>query len=131
VKSPIKILVVDDEEIVRITLVAYLEDEGFSVISANSGEEALERLADQKADIGIIDMRLPGIDGNTLISKLNRIMPDMKFIIHTGSMGYSLPESLVRLGISNELVFKKPIKSMKDFVEMIRKLTGKPGPSDG
>ena len=123
--SSIKILLVDDEEIVRITLEAYLEDEGFSVISANSGEEALEMLADQSIDIGIIDMRLPGIDGNTLISKLNKLRPEMKFIIHTGSMGYTLPDSLAGMGISNELVFKKPIKSMIKFTEMIKKLTGK------
>ncbi len=123
--STIKILLVDDEEIVRITLEAYLEDEGFTVISANSGEEALERLSDQLIDIGIIDMRLPGIDGNTLIAKLNKLRPEMKFIIHTGSMGYSLPDSLTKLGISDELVFKKPIKSMSKFTDMIIKLTGK------
>ena len=121
--SKIRILVVDDEEIVRITLEAYLEDEGYTVISATSGEEALERLAGQHADIGIIDMRLPGIDGNTLISKLNILQPQMKFIIHTGSMGYSLPDSLIGMGISSELVFKKPIKSMEKFIEMIKKLT--------
>jgi len=123
--SSIRILLVDDEEIVRITLEAYLEDEGFTVISANSGEEALERLADQRVDIGIIDMRLPGIDGNTLISRLNKLRPEMKFIIHTGSMGYSLPESLVGMGISDELVFKKPIKSMSKFTNMIKSLMEK------
>lgn len=123
--SPVKILLVDDEEIVRITLEAYLEDEGYTVISAISGEEALEMLADERIDVGIIDMRLPGIDGNTLIAKLNKLQPEMKFIIHTGSMGYSIPESLSGIGISEELVFKKPIKSMSKFTEMIRKLTKK------
>ena len=123
--SLIKVLLVDDEEIVRITLEAFLEDEGFSVISANSGEEALEILGRESADIGIIDMRLPGIDGNTLIMKLCEILPDMKFVIHTGSMGYSLPESLVALGISNDLVFKKPVKNMAGFIDIIKKLAGK------
>ena len=121
--SSVTILLVDDEEIVRITLEAYLEDEGYIVISANSGEEALEKIVNKKMDIGIIDMRLPGIDGNVLITKLNKLQPEMKFIIHTGSMGYSLPESLTALGISDELVFKKPIKSISEFTGMIRKLT--------
>lgn len=120
--SSVKILLVDDEEIVRITLEAYLEDEGYIVISANSGEEALELIANENIDVGIIDMRLPGIDGNVLISKLNKLQPEMKFIIHTGSMGYSLPESLIELGISDDLVFKKPIKSISKFTGMIRKL---------
>ncbi len=117
-----RILLVDDEEIVRITLEAYLEDEGYSVISANSGEEALELLGDEKVDVGIIDMRLPGIDGNTLILKLNELFPTMKFIIHTGSMGYSLPGTLSGLGISEDLVFKKPIKSISKLTDAIRKL---------
>ncbi len=117
-----KILLVDDEEIVRITLEAYLEDEGYIIISANSGEEALERLTGENVKVGIIDMRLPGIDGNTLIAKLNKLHPEMKFIIHTGSMGYALPESLKSLGITNEMVFKKPMKSMSLFVEAIKKL---------
>ncbi len=121
--SSVKILLVDDEEIVRINLEAYLEDEGYYVLSANSGEEALDMIADQKIDVGIIDMRLPGIDGNVLISELSKLQPEMKFIIHTGSMGYSLPASLVELGISDELVFKKPIKSISKFTGMIRKLT--------
>ena len=128
--NAIKILVVDDEEIVRITLEAFLEDEGFDVISTNSGEEALEKLASENVDIGIIDMRLPGIDGNTLILKLSEMQPEMKFIIHTGSMGYSLPDSLTELGISNELVFKKPIKNMSNFVGIIRELTDKKTGSD-
>jgi len=123
--SAIKILVVDDEEIVRVTLEAYLEDEGFTVISANSGEEALVRIENREVDVGIIDMRLPGIDGNTLISRLSKLRPEMKFIIHTGSMGYSLPESLSGIGISDELVFKKPIKSMSKFTEMIKRLMEK------
>jgi DNA-binding NtrC family response regulator len=123
--NTIKVLLVDDEEIVRITLEAFLEDEGFSVISANSGEEALEILRQESADIGIIDMRLPGIDGNTLIMKLCGILPEMKFVIHTGSMGYSLPKSLVALGISDDLVFKKPVKNMPEFIRIIKELAEK------
>ena len=117
-----KILIVDDEEIVRISLEAYLEDEGYEVISAISGEEALEILDTNRFDIGIIDMRLPGIDGDTLIVKAKKLIPDMKFLVHTGSMGYSLSESLLNIGVSDTVVFKKPIRDMGKFVNTIKKL---------
>ena len=117
-----KILIVDDEEIVRISLEAYLEDEGYEVISAISGEDALEILNTSRFDIGIIDMRLPGIDGDTLILEAKKLIPKMKFIVHTGSIGYSVSESLLNIGVFDKFVFKKPIKNMKIFVETIREL---------
>ncbi len=117
-----KILIVDDEEIVRISLAAYLEDEGYEVISAISGEEALEILNPNRFDIGIIDMRLPGIDGDTLILQAKKLHPKMKFLIHTGSMGYSISESLLNIGVSEKAVFSKPIKDMRKFVDTIREL---------
>lgn len=117
-----KILIVDDEEIVRISLAAYLEDEGYEVISAISGEEALDILNTNRFDIGIIDMRLPGMDGDTLILKAKRLLPEMKFLVHTGSMGYSISESLLNIGISDNAVFSKPIKDMRKFVDTIKEL---------
>ncbi len=118
----IRILVVDDESVVCTNVIAFLEDEGFTVISAQSGEEALRILSDQQVDIGIIDMRLPGIDGNTFILKAHEIQPVMKFLIHTGSTNYSLPSALVELGISSRQVFRKPLMDMNILVEAILQL---------
>lgn len=118
----IGILIIEDDETVRINLEAYLQDEGFDVISSSSGEDALEQLKKRKVDVAIIDMRLPNMDGNILILEINKLFPETKFIIHTGSMGYRLPESLINLGISNEYVFKKPIKNMYELVLAINRL---------
>jgi len=123
-KKPITVLIVDDEEIVRVSLEEYLSDEGFYVCSVESGEEALEILAKKSIDIGIIDMRLPGIDGNTLIIEAMKIKPKLKCVIHTGSMGYSIPVTLDGMGISEDLVFKKPIKDLDRFVKVLRSLVG-------
>ena len=116
------ILVVDDEEMVRINLLAYLEDEGYEVISAGSGEAALDLLESQTADLGIIDMRLPGMDGNELISTAKKRYPHMHFVIHTGSTEYSLPEYLMELGLSEELVMHKPLADMGVLVDKLRQL---------
>lgn len=118
----IRILVVDDEDIVRISLEEYLHDEGFEVFSSISGEKALEIIKENPLDIGIIDMRLPGMNGNALILEAKKVNPDMKFVIHTGSMGYILPESIKELGITESLVFKKPIKNIDEFIVILKSL---------
>lgn len=65
-----KILVVDDEPGVRSTLKGILEDEGYSVTTAGSGEEALERIAETAFDAVFLDVWLPGIDGLETLRKL-------------------------------------------------------------
>ena len=123
----IKILVVDDENIVSVNLTAYLEDEGFIVFSAASGEEALDLIKEHEIDIGIIDMRLPGIDGNTLIMKAHDMYPVMKFLIHTGSTNYGLPKSLIDIGLTHEQVLRKPLGDMSVLTRSIKKLlSGEP-----
>ncbi len=121
--STIRVLVVDDEEMILINLVAFLEDEGFFVLSTKSGEEALELLASETVDISVIDIRLPQMDGNTLIIKAHDLQPEMKFLIYTGSVSYNLPNTLMNLGISEEQVFKKPLGDIGVLVQAIHQLT--------
>lgn len=116
------ILIVDDEEHLQENLVAYLEDEGYTVVTADDGESGLERIRSRKFDIGIIDMRLPGMDGNTFIMRAHQVQPSMKYIIHTGSMTYSIPRALVEIGIGSDQVFLKPVIDMTTMVDTIRKL---------
>ncbi|MBN1532805.1 MAG: response regulator [Spirochaetes bacterium] len=110
--ADIRILIIDDENLVRENLVAYCEDEGFPVAATTNGEDALELLKTAHFDIGIIDMRLPGIDGNSVILQAHGINPGMKFLIHTGSTNYSLPKELVDLGLKPAHVLRKPIGDM-------------------
>lgn len=118
------ILIVDDEEHLQSNMVAYLEDEGYTVITAADGESGIERLEKNAIDLGIIDMRLPGMDGNSFIIKAHQIRPDMKFIVHTGSMTYSIPQSLTDIGIGKEQVFLKPVIDMSTMMNAIRQLIG-------
>jgi CheY-like chemotaxis protein len=107
---------------ILINLVAFLEDEGFSVLSTKSGEEALELLASETVDIAIIDIRLPQMDGDTLIIKAHDLQPEMKFLVYTGSVNYTLPKTLMNLGISEEQVFKKPLDDIGVLVQAIHQL---------
>ena len=117
--ASLRILIVDDENLVRENLVAYCEDEGFDVTSAESGERALEILKTGRFDIDIIDMRLPGIDGNAVIQQAHAINGGMKFLIHTGSTNYSLPQELVSIGLTSSDILRKPISDMNQLRDKI------------
>jgi CheY-like chemotaxis protein len=120
--SEIKILIVDDEDVVNANLEAFLEDEGFTVFTAASGEAALRLIEREALDVGIIDMRLPGMDGNTLILKAHQKQPLMKFLIHTGSTNYVLPQALLDKGLTKEQVLRKPLSDLSVLPRMINQL---------
>ncbi len=119
-----RILVVDDEFMVRENLVDYLEDEDIDVLSVGSAEEALDLMQHETADIAIVDMRLPVMHGNDLILKLKKMHPEMDFIIHTGSVDYSVPPEIRDLGITSANVLLKPVADMGVFIEKIKTLFG-------
>ncbi|BFR48900.1 response regulator [Nitratidesulfovibrio sp. HK-II] len=117
--ADILILVVDDEEMVRENLEAYLEDEGFRVVTAGSGEEALDLLAHHRPDVGIIDMRLPGMSGNDFIIRAHQVLPTLRYLIHTGSTNYKLPSELIAIGVERTDIHIKPLQNMDDLVQGI------------
>ena len=119
-----RIIVVDDEKTVLLNLIAYLEDEGFDVIGAENAEQALELIAKEKPDVGIIDLRLPGMNGNELILAVHKLQPSMKVMIHTGSTDYVLPNELETIGICEEQVIHKPVSDMQIICDVIKKLLG-------
>jgi len=67
-----KILFVDDEEDIREVVQIRLESNGYEVISAASGEEALEKIEKEKPDLLILDIMMPGMDGLTVLKKLRK-----------------------------------------------------------
>jgi DNA-binding NtrC family response regulator len=119
-----RILVVDDEESIRRSLRAFFEDEGFEVVVTGSGEEGLDALHEAAADAVIVDMRLPGMDGNAFIEKVCLLHPETKVFIFTGSVGYRPPASLQTLGVGEERVFNKPLQDMSLLVDAVRELIG-------
>lgn len=80
------ILLVEDEDPVRLFSARALRNKGYEVIEARSGMEALEKLAEQsnKIDLLITDVVMPEIDGPTLILKARESMPDLKVICISG-----------------------------------------------
>jgi two-component system NtrC family response regulator len=85
------LLVIDDEPGHRLMVRAVLEDAGWQVFEAASGEEALEmfRNDSQYCQVALLDMNLPGMDGNTALTHLHRINPALPVILLTayGTVG--------------------------------------------
>jgi DNA-binding NtrC family response regulator len=80
---PARILVVDDETLIRDTLAEYLTQEGFAVDACGSGEEALERAAERRYDVALCDVQLPGIDGIELLERLLKLSPQTFVLLVT------------------------------------------------
>lgn len=111
-----KILVVDDDDLVRTVAVEALEEAGFDVIEATTGEEAIERCRERIADILFTDVRLPGrIDGWDIAEHCREADPGLPVVYATG---YSIKESRL---VPGSHLFQKPYK-VDLLVEVIRGL---------
>lgn len=78
-----KILVVDDEEDVRLFLQDFLQDREWKVLGAGSGEEALSLMAKEQPDIVLLDIMMPGMDGLEVLERIKRDYPHTNVIMIT------------------------------------------------
>jgi len=78
------VLVVDDERSVADLLSAALEEDGYSCITAATGEEALKKLAAGNVDVALLDLRLPGISGMDVLRTIKSTYPRTAVIVVTG-----------------------------------------------
>jgi DNA-binding NtrC family response regulator len=78
-----KILVIDDEKLIRWTLNDVLGKEGYQVITAETGESGLKFVEDEGPDLILLDLRLPGIGGMEVLERVKKIEPEALVIILT------------------------------------------------
>ncbi|MGQ0673708.1 MAG: response regulator, partial [Hyphomicrobium sp.] len=91
-----RVLLVEDEDAVRSFAVRALKRQGYEVLEATTGVEALEvmRRIDGKVDIVVSDVVMPEMDGPTLLKKLRQTNPDLKIIFVSGYPNEAFEESL-------------------------------------
>ncbi|GAA6135303.1 SpoIIE family protein phosphatase [Oceaniserpentilla sp. 4NH20-0058] len=106
-----RVLVIDDEAIVRESIVAYLEDSGFDVIEAENGQEGVACFNSQLPDIVLCDLRMPSMDGLAVLKKINKTNPNTPFIVVSGAGVMADVVQALRLGASDYLI--KPILDME------------------
>jgi DNA-binding response OmpR family regulator len=122
--SEIRVIIIDDEKMITKMLKGYLEDHGFAVKIAHTGEEGLAFLAMEPFDAAIVDLRLPDMDGSEVIARGIKIQPQIKCFIHTGSIDYVPSEDLISMGIDIDSIIHKPVLNMADICRMIEKKVG-------
>lgn len=120
------ILIVDDDSNVRVVLRALLENQGYSVVEAASGREAVEVFRTQPARLLITDIIMPEDDGYETCLELKRKYRNLKAIAISGG-DFLVPGKYLALadGIGVDRTFAKPFRG-EEIVASVRELIGDP-----
>ncbi|WP_062269008.1 SpoIIE family protein phosphatase [Endozoicomonas arenosclerae] len=105
------ILVIDDDTIVRESIVAYLEDSGFEILQAENGEMGLAVFRETPPDIILCDLRMPKMDGLAVLRSVRELSPDTPFIVVSGAGVMADVVEALRLGASDYII--KPIVDLE------------------
>ena len=110
-ERPLRILLVDDEDIVHRTIGDYLRKSGHEVDEARNGLAALAQIEKQDYELSLVDVRMPGLDGMALLEKAQELRPEMSVVIVTGHGNMDTVVQALRLGAADFLT--KPIKLLE------------------
>jgi len=111
-----RVLVVDDEENVRVTTAAILEQEGYEVATAESGREALASAARSNYDLVLTDLRMDDMDGMTLLHELQERHPNVVTVVLTGYASIESSIDALRQGVYDYLVKPCMVEDLKRTV---------------
>lgn len=93
-----KILVIDDEEVVRMSHRRILAGERFNVETVLDGDEALRWLERQPADVVLLDLRMPGMDGISVLKAIKEKWPEIEVVVITGYPSIETAKEAIQLG---------------------------------
>jgi DNA-binding NtrC family response regulator len=99
-----RILVVDDEEIVRESLGGWLEKDGYTVQVAPDGPSALARLEEERWSIMVVDLKMPGMDGLQVLEEAKRLHPELAVVIMTAYATVDTAVAAMKAGAYDYLV---------------------------
>ena len=100
----VTVLVVDDDEEFRETLVKRLDRRGVSVRGANSGRDALDKLGEQAADVVLLDQKMPGMDGLEALRAIKQNHPRTTVILLSGHASLETALEGMRRGATDYLL---------------------------
>lgn len=118
-KTSATLLIIDDDDVVRASLAAYLEDSGFHVLQAANGLQGLEVFHSENPDLVICDLRMPQVDGLELIRRINALQVETPVIVVSGAGVMSDAVEALRLGAADYLI--KPLADLAVLEHSIRR----------
>lgn len=114
-----KLLTIDDETEFTNLIQGYFGARGFEVIVANHGEVGLKMAKEQKPDVCLIDLKMPGMHGDEVLKEILSSYPKTKCIMITASEGEGKSRNqLLELGAYS--CFDKPLTSLRDLENTIK-----------
>ena len=117
--KPIKLLVVDDEAQARELLAGYLAGKGFEIATAENGQAALEKYQSFFSPLALIDMKMPGMSGLELMTRLKAINPFVQVIVLTAFGSLESAVEAMRAGAYDYLA--KPIEDLDELLVRLQK----------
>jgi len=118
-----KIVAIDDEVEFIDMLKNYFEPRGYDIAAAVRGTRGIELVKERKPDVVLIDLKMPGIDGDEVLTLLKSMSPSAKIIFVTAyDDGGKTKARLLKMGAYACL--DKPISSLKDLEEIVNKAAG-------
>ncbi|MFW6114192.1 MAG: response regulator [bacterium] len=116
-----RILIVDDEKSMRVTLAAILRDEGYEIETAGTGEEAVDLCSKQCFSVVLMDVRMPGIDGVEAFRQIRRHQQGVRVILMSAYSVDALRDAALDEGAIAFL--PKPL-ALETAIDLIREVTG-------
>jgi DNA-binding NtrC family response regulator len=112
-----RILVVDDEKLIRWSVAERLQRDGYEVLSAESGEQALEIVAATPPDLMLLDVRLPGIDGVQTLQRALSLHPELAVLMMSAHSTVDIAVEAMKHGAIDFLVKPFPFQQLDAAVE--------------
>ncbi|MEW6709219.1 MAG: sigma-54 dependent transcriptional regulator [Candidatus Riflebacteria bacterium] len=114
------VLIVEDEESYRSMISAVLNDAGYETMTADSGKAAIEIVNRRKADLAILDLMMPGMDGRELMSRLKTKQPELPIVFLTAHGSIPSAVEAIKQGAADYLT--KPLPHVDDLVITIERV---------
>jgi two-component system, chemotaxis family, chemotaxis protein CheY len=121
-----KILVIDDEQGIRNLLDTLLRRKGYDVVLAESGRQGLELFRRERPDVIVLDLKMPEMDGLTVLRQIKNLDPGKPVIILTGAGTAEAEQQVRALGVT-EYVEKE--FSLHLLGDSLKRLLNNPDPS--
>ncbi|OLU26704.1 fused response regulator/phosphatase [Pseudomonas sp. PA15(2017)] len=118
-KTSATLLLIDDDEVVRASIAAYLEDSGFNILLASNGLQGLEVFERERPDLVICDLRMPQVDGLELIRRINALEVSAPIIVVSGAGVMTDVVEALRLGAADYLI--KPLEDLAVLEHSVRR----------
>jgi DNA-binding NtrC family response regulator len=115
--AALRLLIVDDDEVLRQTLERRFQRQGFAVTTAADGEEALAKAAHNRWDVALIDLNMPGMNGIELMDKLKELQPELEALLLTAQGSIETAIQAMKRGAYDYLTKPFPLPELEIHIQ--------------